>query len=226
MARFFVLLGLIAGIEWLLMMTLDNALEQAQYPMWIRAIVDAGLLAAICVPFMFNYQLRPLQAAYYDSLTELPNRQLFRDRLEQALVTAKREKRKCAVVFLDLDKFKPVNDEYGHRVGDALLKRAAKRIWNSVRESDTVARIGGDEFTVLLPLVSEGEDAEVVVQKIIDEFKRPFDIDGRIIQLGISAGIALYPLDAQEGLTLIEAADDAMYRAKEEDGSSYRFVTH
>lgn len=227
MARFFVLLALIASVEWLLMMTVDNALEQAQYPMWIRAIIDAGLLAAICVPFMFNYQIKPLRAAYYDDLTALPNRQLFRDRLDQALTAAKREKRKCAVVFLDLDKFKPVNDEYGHRIGDELLKRAANRIWNSVRESDTVARIGGDEFTVLLPFVAGGNDAEIVVQKIIDEFKRPFDLDGRIIQLGISAGIALYPLDAEDSLTLLEAADDAMYLAKENaQGQGYCFVTH
>ncbi len=224
--EFFTLLGLVAGTELLLMVTVNAALEQSGYPNLIRAILDAGLLAIICVPLLLNYQLRPLRAAYYDDLTALPNRQLFRDRLEQALGAAKREQRNCAVVFIDLDKFKPVNDEHGHRVGDALLKCAAERIWNAVRDSDTVARLGGDEFTILLPVISEAEDAAKVVRKIMIEFARPFDLDGRIIQIGISAGIALYPHDGDEGLALIDAADEAMYRAKSKEGSNYCFAIH
>jgi diguanylate cyclase (GGDEF)-like protein len=222
--RFFILLALVAGAEWLLMVTIDAALEAAQYPMWIRAIVDAGLLAIICVPLMFNFQIRPMQAAYYDDLTGLPNRQLFRDRLDQSIVAAKREKRNCAVVFMDLDNFKPVNDKFGHRVGDALLKRAAERIWNAVRESDTVARMGGDEFTILLPSISDPIDVERVVNKIVGEFERPFDLDGRTINIGISAGIALYPRDGDEGMKLLDAADGAMYLAKDREGSHYCFV--
>lgn len=224
--EFFTLLGLVAGTELLLMVTVNAALEQSGYPNLIRAVLDAGLLAIVCVPLLLNYQLRPLQAVYYDELTRLPNRHLFRDRLEQALVVAKREQRNCAVVFIDLDKFKPVNDGYGHRVGDALLKRVAERIWNAVRASDTVARFGGDEFTILLPAISEAEDAEKVVRKIMIEFASPFDLDGRIIQIGISAGIALYPHDGDEGLALIDAADEAMYRAKSKEGSNYCLAIH
>lgn len=224
--EFFTLLGLLAGTELLLMLTVNAALERSGYPNLVRAMVDAGLLAIVCVPLLLNYQLRPLQAVYYDELTRLPNRHLFRDRLEQALAAAKREQRSCAVVFIDLDKFKPVNDEYGHRIGDALLKCAAERIWNAVRESDTVARFGGDEFTILLPAISEAVDAEIVVRKIMLEFTRPFDLDGRILHVGISAGVALYPHDGDEGLALIDAADEAMYRAKSKEGSAYCFVTH
>lgn len=224
--KFFTLLGLLAGTEFLLMLTVNAALEGRGYPNLIRAMLDAGLLAIVCIPLLRHYQLRPLQAAYYDDLTGLPNRQLFRDRLKQALVAAKRERRNCAVVFIDLDKFKQVNDEYGHRVGDTLLKRAAERIWNAMRESDTVARFGGDEFIILLSLIAETEDVEKVVQKIVDEFSRPFDLDGHVIQIGISAGVALYPRDGEEGLPLIDAADEAMYRAKGKTGSSYCFVAH
>lgn len=223
--EFFTLLALVAGTEFLLMLTVEPVLEGAGHSSLIRAVIDAGLLAIISIPFMLNYQLRPLQAVYYDELTGLPNRHLFRDRLERALVVAKREQRNCAVVFVDLDKFKPVNDEHGHHVGDALLKRVAERILNSVRASDTVARFGGDEFTILLPFLSLAEDAEKVVQKIMLEFAMPFDLDGRILHIGISAGIALYPRDGEEGLALIDAADEAMYRAKSKENSSYCFVS-
>ena len=222
----FTLLGLVVGAEFLLRVTIDVALEKEGYLNLIRAMLDAGLLAIICIPLLIHYQLRPMRAAYYDDLTELPNRLLFRDRLERALVSAKREQRNCAVIFIDLDKFKLVNDGHGHRVGDVLLKCAAERIWKAVRRSDTVARIGGDEFIVLLPFISKSEDAEKVVQKIIDEFSLPFKLDKRIIQIGISAGIALYPRDGNEGRVLIDAADEAMYRAKEMQGSSYCFVDH
>lgn len=222
--EFFTLLGLVVGVELFLMVTVGAALERAGYPNLVRAMVDAGLLAAICVPLMLNYQLRPLQAIYYDELTGLPNRHLFRDRLAQALEAAKRGQRNCAVVFVDLDRFKSVNDEYGHYVGDLLLKLAAGRIGNSVRKSDTVARLGGDEFTILLPFISGTEDAEKVVQKIMMEFTRPFDMDGRIAMIGISAGIAMFPHDGREGQALIDAADGAMYRAKNKAGSNYCFA--
>ncbi|MDH2917339.1 MAG: GGDEF domain-containing protein [Gallionella sp.] len=222
----FTLLGLVVGAEFLLMVTIDAALEKEGYLNLVRAVLDAGLLAIICIPLLINYQLRPMRAAYYDDLTGLPNRLLFCDRLEQVLASAKREQRNCAVVFVDLDKFKSVNDGYGHRVGDVLLKCAAERMWKAVRRSDTVARIGGDEFIILLPFISKPEDVEKVVGKIIGEFSLPFDLDGRMIQIGISAGVALYPRDGNEGLVLINAADEAMYRAKAVGGSGYCFTTH
>jgi len=184
------------------------------YPVWIRAMADAGLLALICVPFMLNFQLRPMQMAYHDPLTGMPNRQLFNDRLQHALVVAKREQRGFAVVFLDLDSFKPINDRFGHRVGDVVLKLAAVRIESGMRESDTVARIGGDEFAILLADAESTADAERVIRKITVALSRPFEVRGHTLQLGVSAGFAFYPADGVSGMELIDAADDAMYRNK------------
>ncbi|HEX5364273.1 MAG TPA: GGDEF domain-containing protein [Gallionella sp.] len=220
MRRFFILLGLIYLIEMLLMLTVEPVLISANYPFWIRAIVDSALLAIICVPFMLNYQLRPMQMAYHDSLTGLPNRLLFHDRLEHALLAAKRNKSSCAVVFLDLDRFKPVNDICGHRVGDVVLKQAASRIEGCMRESDTVARIGGDEFAILLSGPVQKADADQVVQKISEALSLPFEVRGKRLDLGVSAGIAFYPQNGTDGMTLLDAADDAMYRAKEIKKSS------
>lgn len=214
MRHFFLLLGLIALAELLLMLTVDPMMESYAYPVWIRAMTDAGLLAVICVPFMMSFQLRPMQMAYHDTLTGLPNRQLFNDRLAHALVVAKREQRSFAVIFLDLDNFKPINDHFGHRIGDVVLKLAAVRIESGIRESDTVARIGGDEFAILLSNAENTADAEQVIRKISDALSRPFEVRGHILELGVSAGIAFYPADGVSGMELIDAADDAMYRNK------------
>ncbi|MBI5889488.1 MAG: GGDEF domain-containing protein [Nitrosomonadales bacterium] len=225
MRNFFVLLGMIAAIEMLFMMTVNVALEEAHYSKWVRALVDAGVLAVVCIPLLFNYQLRPLQMAYRDHLTGLPSRLLFHDRLAQALVVARREKKNCAVIYLDLDRFKPVNDTYGHRIGDVVLNQVAERICGCVRESDTVARIGGDEFTVLLTSIAEATVAERVVRKIVVELTRPFEVSGRHIGLGVSAGIALYPDHGQDGIALLDAADDAMYCAKVSNDADYCFAS-
>lgn len=214
MRHFFLLLGLIAMAEMLLMLTVDPMMESSGFPVWIRAMADAGLLALICVPFMLNLQLRPMQMAYHDPMTGLPNRQLFNDRLQHALEVAKREQRSFAVVFLDLDNFKPINDHFGHRIGDVVLKLAAVRIESGIRESDTVARIGGDEFAILLNNAENTADAEQVIRKISDALSRPFEVRGHILELGVSAGIAFYPADGVSGMELIDAADDAMYRNK------------
>ncbi|MBU0688191.1 MAG: GGDEF domain-containing protein [Gammaproteobacteria bacterium] len=214
MRHFFILLGLVALAEMLLMMTVDPMMEASGYPVWIRAMADAGLLAIICVPFMLNFQLRPMQMAYHDPLTGLPNRQLFNDRLAHVLVMAKREQCSFAVIFLDLDNFKPINDRFGHRVGDVVLKLAAVRIESGVRESDTVARLGGDEFAILLADAESTADAERVIRKISEALSRPFEVRGHILELGISAGVAFYPADGVSGMELIDAADDAMYRNK------------
>lgn len=214
MRHFFLLLGLVALAELLLMVTVDPMMEAQGYPLWIRAMTDAGLLAVICVPFMLNYQLRPMQMAYHDPLTGLPNRQLFNDRLAHALVVAKREQRSCAVIFLDLDDFKPINDRFGHRIGDVVLKLAAVRVESGVRESDTVARLGGDEFAILLNDAESTADAEHVIRKITVALSRPFEVRGHTMELGVSAGFAFYPADGVSGIELIDAADDAMYRNK------------
>lgn len=216
--QFFALLGLIAGAELLLMVTVNSALEGAGVSPLIRAMVDAGLLAIICAPFMFNYQLRPLHMAYHDNLTGLPNRLLFHDRLAQALVAGKRDGRGCAVIFMDLNRFKPINDTYGHRTGDVILKQVANRIEGCVRKSDTVARIGGDEFAILLTQTTATAVAEKVVREIAAELSKPFDIHDKHLHIGVSAGIAFYPLNGSDGTSLLDAADDAMYCAKASSG--------
>jgi len=155
--------------------------------------------------------------AHHDSLTELPNRILFNDRLNQAIHLARRDSGQFALFYIDLDKFKAVNDNFGHPAGDELLKLVATRIRKEVRESDTVARVGGDEFTVILADVARREDAESVAEKIIAAIAAPFQVggDGVSVEVGASIGVALYPLDGQDPDTLIKAADAAMYRAKQ-----------
>ena len=162
--------------------------------------------------------------AHHDSLTGLPNRSLFNDRLDQTISLAKRDLRQFALLYLDLDKFKPVNDTLGHTAGDELLQAVATRIRQQVRESDTVARIGGDEFTVILPDISRREEAETVAQKIRAALAAPFQLGSRKqgVDIGISIGIAVYPADARDADALVKAADAAMYRAKLA-GSSIRF---
>jgi diguanylate cyclase (GGDEF)-like protein/PAS domain S-box-containing protein len=155
--------------------------------------------------------------AHHDSLTGLPNRLLFDDRLSQALVLAKRNQRHFALLYLDLDKFKPVNDTLGHTAGDEILKAVATRIRGQLRESDTVARIGGDEFTVILPDVAKREHAEIVARKIIVALALPFEAGTprSSVVIGATIGIALYPADAQSAVALVKAADAAMYSAKQ-----------
>jgi diguanylate cyclase (GGDEF)-like protein/PAS domain S-box-containing protein len=160
--------------------------------------------------------------AYHDALTALPNRALFRDRLNQALARAQRHRVGLAVLFLDLDHFKLINDTLGHSIGDWLLKEIALRLRTSVRDGDTVARLGGDEFTILLPEVSEGEDAAHVAQKILDTISEPLRWDNHDIYITTSIGISLSPSDGEDSETLIKSADNAMYRAKELGRNNYQ----
>jgi diguanylate cyclase (GGDEF)-like protein/PAS domain S-box-containing protein len=152
--------------------------------------------------------------AQYDVLTDLPNRSLFSDRLQQALAIAKRDKKHLALMFIDLDKFKPVNDEFGHQMGDLLLKDAAKRMLDCVRESDTIARIGGDEFVVLLPTIETEEDALRVAEKIRHALNKPFALLGNHLCISSSTGIVVYPEHGTNEEELFKNADDAMYSAK------------
>jgi diguanylate cyclase (GGDEF)-like protein/PAS domain S-box-containing protein len=158
--------------------------------------------------------------AHYDVLTDLPNRVLLNDRLQQALVNAKRNKGKMALMFLDLDKFKPVNDTLGHNIGDLLLKELAQRLQHCIRESDTVARIGGDEFVVLLPNIEEEQDAVRVADKILQTLKLPFDLAGHHLHISSSIGIAVYPDHGEDDRQLSKNADTAMYHAKKNGGFS------
>ncbi|HEX4331128.1 MAG TPA: EAL domain-containing protein [Usitatibacter sp.] len=161
--------------------------------------------------------------ANHDELTKLPNRTLIRDRISQALAQARRNGAQFAVMFLDLDRFKVINDAYGHPTGDALLVEAACRLRRLMREEDTVARLGGDEFLVLLPNLRRSADAYVVAQKILDAFEQPLALASLQAHVNTSIGVALYPRDGHEVDTLIRNADVAMYRSKELGGGVYQF---
>ncbi|GBG12614.1 uncharacterized protein NMK_0145 [Novimethylophilus kurashikiensis] len=163
--------------------------------------------------------------AHYDALTELPNRTLINDRLQQAIVKAKRDKNRMAVMFVDLDQFKPVNDNLGHDIGDLLLKQVARRLQSCMRESDTVARIGGDEFVVLLPEIDREADAEVVAAKIRNALQLPFEAAGHYLSISCSTGIAVYPDHGLDEKLLLINADIAMYRAKKAGKNNYQFYS-
>lgn len=163
--------------------------------------------------------------AHYDTLTDLPNRVLLQDRLNQAMREADRLERLVAVMFLDLDHFKTINDTLGHDIGDALLKAAAERLQASVRPGDTISRLGGDEFGISLANVAHVDDVARVAQKILEQFISPFRIGGRDLFISPSIGITLYPLDEKDAESLLKDADIAMYRAKELGRNQFQFYT-
>lgn len=153
--------------------------------------------------------------AHHDVLTGLPNRLLFNDRLEQAVVHARRDATTCALLFIDLDRFKYINDSLGHHIGDLVLVEVARRLSALVRRSDTVARLGGDEFVVLLERIGDARDAYHLAGKIVSTMTLPFELEGRELHLGCSVGYALFPEDGQDAVHLLKNADAAMYRAKD-----------
>ncbi|AMD02697.1 EAL domain-containing protein [Halomonas chromatireducens] len=160
--------------------------------------------------------------AYYDPLTALPNRRLLEDRLQLAIRHAHRNKSRLAVVFVDLDHFKQINDAMGHAVGDELLVMVADRLQSRLREDDTLARLGGDEFLILLPDLEEVEEVTRVARRLVDAVGEPCIINGHEFSIGCSLGISLYPDDATNAEALIHDADVAMYRAKQEGRNAYR----
>jgi diguanylate cyclase (GGDEF)-like protein/PAS domain S-box-containing protein len=161
--------------------------------------------------------------AEHDALTDLLNRAQFEARLADAVRVAREDGCAFALLYLDLDGFKPVNDTLGHAAGDKVLKRAAARIESAVRSSDLVARLGGDEFAIIIPGVAGPDDAARIASKLVTSLNEPFEVDGHRIQVGASIGIALFPLDAIEPDTLVAAADDAMYQAKRRGRGGYVF---
>jgi diguanylate cyclase (GGDEF)-like protein/PAS domain S-box-containing protein len=163
--------------------------------------------------------------ANYDALTGLPNRALFLDRLSRAVAEARRERHRIAVMFVDLDNFKLVNDTLGHSIGDLLLQEAARRLSACVRDSDTVSRLGGDEFTIVLKGVTEESDAARVAEKVIAVLSQPFRLDEHQAMVGASIGITFFPDDALDEESLLRNADMAMYRAKEIGRKAYTFFT-
>ena len=161
--------------------------------------------------------------AHHDALTGLPNRMLLQDRLGQAIESARRQDRQLAVMFLDLDRFKHINDSLGHAVGDQLLQSAAQRLVDCLRHSDTISRYGGDEFVVLLPHVEHAEDAALSADKMLAALALPQRIGQHDLHIGASIGISIYPNDGQDTETLIKSADTAMYHAKESGRNNYKF---
>lgn len=170
-------------------------------------------------------ELRIRELAYYDSLTHLPNRSLFKDRLERVLAHANRRKGTFALMFLDLDRFKTVNDTLGHAVGDEMLRQAANRLNECLRENDTVARLGGDEFVIILSDYRADGNLPKIATKILSSLSQPFDLSVREVFSSTSIGIALYPDDGDQPADLLRCADMAMYAAKEAGGNTFKFYS-
>lgn len=165
---------------------------------------------------------RLVYLAQYDALTGLPTRALFHDRATHALARANREERLVAIMYLDLDHFKTINDGMGHHVGDELLKAVAKRITSCLRDVDTVSRLGGDEFAVILESIPHIDNATIVAEKIIDVMQEPYRVDGHDVHITISIGITIYPMDDKDLASLLKDADQAMYRAKQAGRNNYQ----
>ncbi|MFY0642013.1 MAG: diguanylate cyclase [Bermanella sp.] len=166
-------------------------------------------------------QLKKL--AHFDYLTGLANRSLYQDRLSQALIRAKRHSSRCALLFFDLDNFKPINDQYGHEIGDLALQVVATRLTQQVRDNDTIARLGGDEFVIIIEDLNTSEDAANLAQKIIESLSKPFQLKDHTLHLGCSVGISIYPDNADDHLSLTRNADIAMYAAKASGSNQYYF---
>ena len=163
--------------------------------------------------------------AHHDALTGLPNRVLVSAQLEQRIAQARAQGGRLAVMFLDLDRFKYINDTLGHSMGDLLLQLAAERLTRALREMDAIARTGGDEFTILVSAIASPRDAAQIAQRVLDTLSRPFVIENQQLYVTASIGISLYPNDGGDGETLVKNADTAMYRAKEQGGNTYEFFT-
>jgi diguanylate cyclase (GGDEF)-like protein len=191
----------------------------------IKGEADGGLVARSILYAMERKRSEEsiYRLAHYDGLTEVPNRRLLHDRLRQALARARRESRIAALLFLDLDQFKEINDTLGHAAGDLLLRAVARRLVECTRASDTVARLGGDEFAVVLPEVGHVEDVSKFARKILGAFRVPFSIERRELQVSASIGIGLYPVDGLDAESLLRSADIAMYHAKQGGKNNYQF---
>jgi diguanylate cyclase (GGDEF)-like protein len=207
-------------------------------PPWTEAILDATLLVLILLPVFYFFVVVPLmkhiskqkqaeleinQLAYFDSLTGLPNRTLFYDRLSQALFRARRDGIKIALLYFDLDRFKEVNDSFGHHIGDLLLQEVARRLQQFIRHSDSPARIGGDEFCHLLTSLKKDQGAAVMADKILAAIKAPFELEGKQLFTSASIGIAIFPENGENAETLLKHADISMYAAKAQGGNCFAF---
>ncbi|SDD26169.1 PAS domain S-box-containing protein/diguanylate cyclase (GGDEF) domain-containing protein [Paenibacillus sp. UNCCL117] len=200
-------------------------LEVRGFPVHVEeGHVAAAVSARDITPYK-QQEERLTRLAYYDALTGLPNRRLFQDRFMQAMHIAKRYHHKLGILYIDLDDFKRINDKYGHSVGDELLTAAASRLSHSIRDPDTVCRMGGDEFVVLVQQVDQTDDMIKIGRRISEALRQPFDIGGHHIRISSSIGAALYPQDGYDGETLLQCADNAMYASKQLGKNQFRFFT-
>ncbi len=204
---------------------LDYTLYLGYIDFLIQSMMAVGMIACLLEDEREAAELAAVEIehlAYHDALTGLPNRPLFIDRLIVALAQAHRAHQKLAVFFLDLDRFKDINDSLGHTIGDTLLKAVAERVRRCVREGDTIARFGGDEFTLLIPKIENIEDAAKIALKINETLKIPFFVNERELFVTTSIGVSIYPADGADPETLVRNADTAMYRAKEQGRDNYQ----
>jgi len=207
----------------------NNKGEDFAIELKINTVRDANrtITHYICVISDITYRKKSdqelRQLANFDSLTELPNRSLFMDRLTHALAASKRNNLQFALLFIDLDNFKTINDSMGHSFGDQLLKKVAKRLRRCVRDSDTVARLGGDEFTIILENIKTADEVGICANKIIKRMSKSMEISGTVIIISPSIGIGVYPDDGEDTDTLLKNADLAMYSAKEKGRNNYQF---
>ncbi|OPH53305.1 hypothetical protein BC351_05350 [Paenibacillus ferrarius] len=230
-ARAFVYLGVLG----FLLLT-ANLLAAASFS--LEPSVVLGLVIQAVIVFLIALSIRQLRLtkrtqeakreeleflAYHDTLTGLPNRRLFDDRLERALLHAQRSEQLTAVMFLDMDRFKEINDSLGHAYGDRLIRLAAQRLLGCLRGADTVYRQGGDEFAILLESFAKPEDVRVVAERIQMALEEPFILEGKPVTITASIGIALYPLDGSTAAQLLDHADEAMYAAKKRGSNQFRF---
>ena len=200
-------------VKWVRISSVPHKTEEATS--WYAILTDITSLKIV--------EEELTRKALHDPLTGLPNRHLFNDRLEQAISYAERYRQKVGLIFIDLDDFKPINDEFGHMFGDSVLQTVARRIKGCARKTDTVARFGGDEFVLLLPSINDKADVERILSRIMDTINSSFDIDGRIARIDASIGISIYPQDAHDMATMVQNADKAMYQVKNQKGTSYCF---
>lgn len=225
----------IAGHHWLVAVTSLQPYERQQdgrAELIIKGGTGISLLLSLLLWVFLDDRERALRAAeqamrlaLYDALTGLPNRKLLSERLVQVIPKARREHARLALLFIDLDKFKPVNDEYGHAIGDLLLKEVARRLQHCMRESDTVGRIGGDEFVALLENVESRQAAGIVADKVLAAMMAPFEVAGHRLEIAASIGVAIYPENGEDQNALLKSADMAMYEAKNSGRSTVRFAS-
>jgi diguanylate cyclase (GGDEF)-like protein/PAS domain S-box-containing protein len=202
----------------------ESAIEDSAAPIHDRDGHGTGAVIVFHdVSAARSMSLQMTHSAHHDFLTDLPNRMLLNDRLTQAIALACRYRHKLAVLFLDLDSFKHINDSLGHATGDKLLKAIGERLLATVRSSDTVSRQGGDEFVIVLSSVARSEDAALSVTKIIAATIAPYSIDQHDLHVNVSVGVSIYPDDGADAEALIQNADNAMYHAKEHGNNNYRF---